>query len=212
MPVNKYFNNLYAVNEQDTYGNLVYEMIQLYGVDIVYIKREFVELDPVLREPKKSSFRETYIIESYLPDTGQGGGDQSIMSKFGFRFNETTEAIISIKAWDRTNTGLKRPREGDIIYIGNPEHIYRSFMNEAYDIKQVHLGAADEYQKGGQYTYRLVLESFTPSYETFETEYDQINDRYNVDDDFENLTTINKHSKEETDNLLVPSKNPFGEI
>ena len=100
MPTNKYFNHLYAKNEQKVFTDLVYEAIRIHGVDVVYIKREYVEIDEVLREPKQSTFKETYVVEMYIPDTGQGGGDQSFMSKFGFRFQETSEAILSIRAWD----------------------------------------------------------------------------------------------------------------
>lgn len=212
MPTNKYFNHLYAKNEQKVFTDLVYEAIRIHGVDVVYIKREYVEIDEVLREPKQSTFKETYVVEMYIPDTGQGGGDQSFMSKFGFRFQETSEAILSIRAWDEANTGMVRPREGDVIYIGNPDHIYDSFMNTAFEIKQVHMGMDDDFQKGGRHAYRLTLESFTPSYEKFETEYDQVNTAYNVNDEYEIMTAINEVSTKKTDELLVPSKNPFGEL
>ena len=95
MTVNKYFNNLYYGPEQDMFNDIVQEVIQIHGSDILYICRDVEEFDELLREEKVSVFKTTYSIDAYVPNTGQNNTMQKLMSKFGFRFEENMEIYIS---------------------------------------------------------------------------------------------------------------------
>lgn len=212
MSTNKYFNNIEQESEQDLLQELVVEMIQIYGVDVVYIKRENLSIDPVLREPTMSSFSETWEIEMYMPDTGVNNGQQNFMSKFGFRFDETTEIFCAISRWKELNTGLIKPREGDLIYVGNPESPHGSFVNDCFQIKQSWLDEKGEGPFGSHQTFRMTLVNFTKSYEEFNTNYDEINDVMNTNEADEMLTAINKAAKDQAPTLIKPKGNPFGDF
>lgn len=206
------FNNLYQAEEQSVLQDIIVEMIQMYGVDCQYIKRENVSIDPILREETMSHFSESWTIEAYIPDTGINPGKQNFMSKFGFRFDETSEAIIAISRWKELNTGLIRPREGDLLYIGNPLDQHGSFMNDVMQIKQCWLDSQSESPMGAHQTFRLTLANFTKSYETFNTNYDEINNVMNTNEVDEMATSINAAAKQQAQTLVVDRKNPFGDF
>lgn len=213
MAVNKYFNQTRNVPEQSLYSSLVIETIQIWGVDVLYIKRDNLSIDPVLREPTMSTFKDTHSIEMYIPNSDTSQGDQYFMNKLGISFNEIAEAYVSIDRWDQVaGRELTRPREGDLIYVGNPQHTHGSFINKMYQIKNVSVGHPENGQFGKNHTYRLVLEIFTSSYETFETSINDIDADYNIDIKNEFLTAINQDSvKIAQEEVMEQTENPFGE-
>ena len=168
MATSPYFNKIRGVEEQGLFEDLVVEMIQIAGVDVLYIPRKILEFDRVLKEPSKSTFDKAYPIEAYLPDGGNFGGEQNIMSKFGFRVNQTSEILVSKKRFDELGTGLLRPMEGDLIFIGQAERSYRSFTNTLMEINQVWYNQPD-WQFGKHFTYKMVCETFTYNHETVRT-------------------------------------------
>ena len=99
MTVNRYFDHLYNENEQNEYMDIVQESIQQHGIDVLYIVRDMEDFDELLREEKLSVFRTTYKIDAYMTNAGQNMNMQKHMSKFGFRFEESTEIIISAKSF-----------------------------------------------------------------------------------------------------------------
>lgn len=168
MATSPYFNNINRKSEQDLHESLVVENIKISGVDILYIPMETFEVDPVLQEPKNVKFQRTFTIEAYLPDNGETDGEQNIMSKFGFRVNKTVEILISKKRFHELGTGKLRPLEGDLIYIGNPDDPYNSFMNVFFEINQVSY-QSPEWPFGNHYTYKLFCQTYTYNFDKFET-------------------------------------------
>lgn len=211
MATNPYFNRVNMQSEQDLFESTVIETIQMNGVDVWYIPREIFELDPILKEPKKTTFRRNFAIEAYMPDAGQFGGDQTIMSQMGYRINQTTEFIIAKKRFAELGTGRNRPKEGDLIYVGNPDAPNPSFTNSMWEINQVWYNNPD-WQFGKHFTYRIVCESFTYSYEKFQTGKQGI-DQMQIPNVEEVKLGINDEVKEFKQSLLVwDKKNPFGEL
>lgn len=211
MATNKYFNNVSQSSEQDLFESAVIEMIQISGVDILYIPREIFDFDPILKEPKKTTFRRSFEIEAYMPDTGQFGGEQNIMSQFGFRINQTTEFIISRKRFAELGTGRLRPKEGDLIYVGNPDDPNPSFTNTMWEINQVWYNNPD-WQFGKHFTYRIVAETFAYSHEKFQTGKDGI-DKMQISNEDELKSAVNQDIVDFKQDLLVWDKNnPFGEL
>ena len=49
MAVNPYFNHITALNERSLYNDLIVENIKNSGIDVYYIPREDVSVDPILR-------------------------------------------------------------------------------------------------------------------------------------------------------------------
>ena len=159
MTVNKYFNNLYYGPEQDMFNDIVQEVIQIHGSDILYICRDVEEFDELLREEKVSVFKTTYSIDAYVPNTGQNNTMQKLMSKFGFRFEENMEIYISALSWDQLGTSFAQPRNGDYIYIGNPEDTYSSFTNCMFMICDVVDGFPDTMHFGSIASWKLTISS-----------------------------------------------------
>lgn len=211
MATNKYFARVNHQAEQDLFESSVIEMIQINGVDVLYIPREDFEMDPILKEPRKTTFRRNFEIEAYMPDAGQFGGEQNIMGQLGFRINQTSEFIISKKRFAELGTGRLRPKEGDLIYVGNPYNPHGSFTNTMWEINQVWYNNPD-WQFGRHFTYRIVCETFTYSYEKFKTGKEGIDQMEikNVDD---LKTGINAEVIDFKQDLLVFDKNnPFGDL
>ena len=185
-------------------------MIQINGVDVLYIPREIFEVDPVLKEPKATVFKRSFPIEVYMPDAAQFQGEQNIMSKFGFRINQTTELVMSKKRFSELGTDRIRPREGDLIFMGNPDSPYASFTNTMFEINQVWYNNPD-WQFGRHFTYRLVCETWTGSYEKFQTGKTGP-DQFNGNNQGEVQAASNDQIiAVKQDTLVFDTNNPFGE-
>ena len=211
MATNKYFNRVNQNSEQDLFESTVIEMIQINGVDIIYIPRENFELDPILKEPKKTIFDSAYSIEAYMPDAAQFAGDQNIMGQFGFRINQTSEFVISKKRFAELGLRQLRPKEGDLIYLGNPHAPNPSFVNTIWEINQVWYNNPD-WQFGRHFTYRIVAETFRYSYEKFRTGMEGV-DQMQLKNEDEVKWGINSEViTQKQDLLLFNRKNPFGEL
>lgn len=183
-------------------------MIQGSGVDIWYIPLENFELDPILKEPKKVVFDRAYQIEAYIPDGGNFEGEQNIMSKLGFRVRQTTELIISRKRFRELGTDRPRPKEGDLIYIGDPENPDGSFTNTMFQINGV-WHVEPDWQFGKHMAYRIVCEIWTGAYDKFETGIPAI-DQANAVNELEMALGLNDEVEEATQTLAVFDKtNPF---
>ena len=210
MATNRYFNRIKQESEQDLFEDMVVEMIQMNGIDVLYIPREIFQVDPVLKEPVATVFQRSFPIEVYMPDAAQFGGDQNIMSKFGFRINQTTELVMSKRRFAELGTGRIRPREGDLIYIGDPDQPHSSFINQMFEINQVWFNNPD-WQFGRHFTYRIVCESWTGSYEKFQTGKTGL-DQFNLPNQEEiNAASNNQIIDQKQDLLVFDTNNPFGE-
>lgn len=210
MATNRYFDHLNDQSEQDLYVDIVQEVIQMYGNDVLYIVRDIEKFDDLLREEKLSNFKTTYTIEAYVSNHGQNTTMQKHMSKFGFRFDESNEIIISAKSWDSIGTGFHQPREGDYVYIGNPDDQYASFVNCMFVITQVWDGVPDSMLFGSTAAYRLVLQIANRSYSNkFDTNYTDVNDFLNTTTEKENLTTVKKAADDFTDVNIIKTGNPL---
>lgn len=212
MTINKYFNQVSYQPEQDLYNQLTIETIQISGMDIIYIQRDNISIDKILNEPVASVFKNCFKIEMYMQDSDTQQGDSYFMNKLGITFHEISEFYLSMTRWDQVvGSYLIRPQEGDLLYVGDPNNTYSSNINKLYQIKNVEAGHQTRAQFGANHTYRIVAEAYVPSYETFDTEYEDIDRNYNTNLNDEFINAINQHSKEEAPDTLVNKDNPFGE-
>lgn len=213
MTTNKYFNNTTQKNEQDLFESLVVELIQNTGIDITYIKRENVDIDQILLEPTQSVFKEYYTIEALMPDGGNMGGEQDIMAKFGYQIDQTSELLISKKRWAEIGSGLQRPMEGDVIYIGNvddPVNYEGSFVNTFFQINQVWYNNPD-WQHGKHFVYKLVVKTLVNSHEKYRTG-NQVLDKMEQGSIADITKGINEASKQAKPIITVDKNNPFGDF
>lgn len=208
MAVNKYFNRVSQEQEQKLFEGLLEEFIQFGGVDVLYLPRENFELDPILKEPKKTVWQRAFPIEVYIPDGGNFQGEQNIMSKIGFRINQTTELVMSKKRFNELGTGRKRPKEGDLIFIGDPDDPHGTFTNSLFEINQVWYNEPN-WQFGKQLDFKLHCELWTGDYSKFSTGVTAL-DNLNPNNDYEVSTGINADVIEKKIGLLqFDTNNPF---
>lgn len=206
-----YFDYVGYKEEQNLYMSLVQENVALTGIDVYYLPRAFLSIDPVLGEPLKSSFNKAYKIEAYIESSSDGYSGDDIATKFGIGAGCDVTLIISKQRWQELKVNevdFNHPQEGDLIYIGSGSS---EFSIDYFEITYV------DYQKfffqlGKSMTYALNCVAFTFNYENFSTgvpEVDQINQQ--TDNASEVDLGENKGVNNIGTSLLVTTeRNPFG--
>jgi len=91
-------------------------------------------------------------------------GDGDILSKFGLQVRDSASLLVSKKRF-KNETGLVRPREGDLIYL--------PLTKGLFEIKFVE-HEKPFYQLGKNYVFALSVELFQYNHEIFETGQEEI--------------------------------------
>ena len=120
-------------SEQRLIQDLINEHLRMYGVEVVYIPRKFVNRKSIIEEVQSSRFDDNFAIEAYVNtyDGYSGAGD--ILTKFGMSLRDELLITISKERFEDfiapfmgaldAGTGegeiilSTRPREGDLIYF-----------------------------------------------------------------------------------------------
>jgi hypothetical protein len=214
MTTNPYFNHLKSKPEQSLYESLIIESIKNAGIDVYYIPREYLEIDSILGEPKKSTFNSAFKIEVYLKNVMGYEGQGDLMTKFGLMMQDDASLMISKKRFLELNIPNRiRPREGDLIYIGDPENNgYGSFTNSFFEITYVE-HESPFWQLGKYFVYELKCQLFTYSYEKFNTQNAAI-DEINTTTNASEIDVAINNALETKKATLVDfsEKNPFGDL
>src|SRR3972149_11801481 len=122
MTVNTYFVNgkfIGSANEQNLVESNIIETIQLTGQNLVYMQRAAAQVDNILNEAPLASFGQYSVIEGYLANFQDFGGNQYLLSKFGLDVSNKFDFIISKKRFDEEVGGI--PKAGDLIYLELPK-------------------------------------------------------------------------------------------
>ncbi len=116
MTTNNYFKNLNSFPQQELLNDLTKEVIQMSGVDVLYLARTSVKVDDVLNEDVLSRFESAVEIEMYVntPEGFEGAGD--VATKFGLDVQDELNMIVNKERFFK-ETALAAPREGDLIYF-----------------------------------------------------------------------------------------------
>ena len=189
MALNRYFNNFPQQNrlnnEHRLMEDVIVESIEIMGHQVYYIPRDsFDDGDQIFGEYSKSRFTKAYSMESYLANVEGFEGDGDFFSKFGLEIRDTSNFVISRRAFVKglPSSLRHRPQEGDLIYVplmhrlfeikfiekklmfyslGNREpYIYEMrcelfrFSEEAIDTGVKEI---DEIEQENAYTYRINL-------------------------------------------------------
>ena len=126
MPVNHYFQGGRGIGNQAEkilYEDLIIEGLKIYGNDIYYLPRTFVNRDLILGEDTSSRFDDSYLIEMYMETTEGFAGQQELINKFGLEIREDTTFMVAKRSWNyhvsnkANEIASSRPREGDILYM-----------------------------------------------------------------------------------------------
>jgi len=86
--------------EQNLIQDLVNEQLKMFGVEIYYIPRIFVNEKTVMEEVSRSEFKDAIPIEAYI-DTYDGySGSGTLLSKFGVQEVDDLTLIISQERYE----------------------------------------------------------------------------------------------------------------
>jgi len=163
--------------EQGLVQDLINEAIQIHGVDVYYLPREYVTKKTVIREVIESKFSNTFPLEAYI-DTYEGyEGAGVLLSKFGIQPNNDITLIISKERYETYITPLiknipniklpDRPKEGDLIWFPLGDRLFEiKFVEHEIPF----------YQLQKTYVYNLKCELFRYQNETIATGIEFIDD------------------------------------
>jgi hypothetical protein len=168
--------------EQGLVQDLINESIQIHGIDVYYLPRQYVTEKTIIKEVIQSEFNNAYPIEAYVNSYDGYEGQGTILSKFGIQELDDLSLIISKERFEMYITpliqnlhGIKlstRPKEGDLIYFPLGDRLF--------EIKYVE-HEKPFYQLRENYVYELRCELFRYGDEVINTSIPIIDD--NVKDE-----------------------------
>ena len=177
--------------ERGLVQDLINEHLKIYGVDVYYIPRQFVNEKTIIEEVVSSDFRYAYPIEAYVETYDGYGNVGTLMSKFGIQELDDLTLTISRERYEvylkpllKNLPNIKlydRPKEGDLIYFPLGDRLF--------EIKYVE-HEKPFYQLKGNYTYELRCELFRYNNEVVDTGIDFIDDNVENEGYTQTITMI----------------------
>ena len=198
--------------EQRLIQDLINEQLQIYGVEITYIPRKYVNRRTIIEEVNASKFDDNFTIEAYVNTFEGYGGQGDILTKFGMslrdelvvsiskeRFEDFIAAFLTALPDDEIDVDT-RPREGDLIYF--------PLGGRLFEVKFVE-HEQPFYQLGKNYIFELKCELFEYEDEVIDTDIEEI-DTQIQDTGF--ITTLNLIGSGTTASAVASLSQPTGYI
>tara|TARA_R110002167_G_scaffold177326_1_gene377113 strand:- start:24 stop:893 length:870 start_codon:yes stop_codon:yes gene_type:complete len=157
MATNNYFKNFNSFPQQELLNSLTREVIQMSGIDILYLVRTSVKIDDILNEDVLAKYESAVEIEMYVNTPEGFGGAGDIATKFGLDVQDELNMIVNKERFFK-ETGMAAPREGDLIYFPLDRNLFEIRFVE--DEKPF-------YPLGKNTVYELTCEKFVYSQEEF---------------------------------------------
>ena len=168
-------------SEQRLIQDLINEQLQIFGLDVTYIPRKFVQTDNIMNEVQSSKFDDNFTIEAYVNNFDGYAGSGDVLTKFGMSLKDEVTLTISKDRFedfiapfmggldDGSGEGeiilSSRPREGDLVYFPLGERLFEvKFVEHENPF----------YQLGKNYVYELQCELFEYEDEVIDTSIDII--------------------------------------
>jgi hypothetical protein len=177
--------------EQGLVQDLINESIQIHGIDVFYIPRQYVTEKSIIKEVIESEFNNAYPIEAYINSYDGYEGQGTILSKFGIQELDDLSLIISKERFEIYITPLiqnldniklsTRPKEGDLIYFPLGDRLF--------EIKYVE-HEKPFYQLRENYVYELRCELFRYGDELLNTGIDYIDDNVESEGYIQTLSMV----------------------
>ena len=155
-----------SAQEQTFIENLIVESIEIYGQNIYYLPRIYVNRDTILNEVETSKFEQALSVRAYVNNVEGWEGQGELLSKFGVRIEDKTTFVFSRKKFTEKvddNAVLNvegRPNEGDLIWFPATKHLFEIKFVEA---------ERPFYQLGKGYVWECQCELFEYSDEQIDT-------------------------------------------
>tara|TARA_B100000214_G_scaffold70158_1_gene46850 strand:+ start:131 stop:1057 length:927 start_codon:yes stop_codon:yes gene_type:complete len=174
-----------SAQEQTFIENLIVESIEIYGQDIYYMPRTYVNRDTILGEVENSRFTQALQVRAYVNNVEGWEGQGELLSKFGVRIEDKTTFVFSREKFTSAvddNAVLNvegRPNEGDLIWFPATKHLFEIQFVEA---------ERPFYQLGKGYVWECQCELFQYADEALDTGVAEIDA---VETAFANAITVN---------------------
>lgn len=206
-PLNPYFLNG-STSEQRLVQDLINEQLRMYGQDIVYMPRKFINEKTIIKEVVVSRFDDSFRLEAYVMNFDGFGGQGDILSKFGVKTTDELNLIISKERYedfispflvsDQQIKVSTRPQEGDLIYF--------PLDNSLFEIKYVE-GKQPFYQLNNLYVYQLKCEIFEYEDENISTSISEVDESVKDFGYIQTITMVSSGSTSATANIsYLPSE------
>ena len=168
MPLNPFFLQG-SQGEQRLIQDLINEQVQIYGIEVTYIPRKFVNKQSIIEEVQSSRFEDNFLLEAYVNTYEGYSGAGDVMTKFGVSLRDELTVTISKERFedfiapflDASDFELgSRPREGDLIYFPLGQRLFEvKFVEHEKPF----------YQLQKNYVYELQCELFEYEDEVIDT-------------------------------------------
>ena len=166
-----------STSEQNLVQDLINEQLRMYGVEVHYLPRKYMNEKTVIREVVQSIFDDSYPLEAYLDNFDGYTDNPTILSKFGIEQTNEVTLVISRERWEtyiqpllKNESNVKlttRPKEGDLVYFPLGDRLF--------EIKYVE-HEKPFYQLRKNYVYTLKCELFRYEDEIIDTGVAEIDD------------------------------------
>ena len=156
--------------EQRLIQSLVNEHLKIYGVDVTFIPRKFVNQSTIIEEVTASKFDDNFLIEAYVENYDGYAGAGDVLTKFGMSLRDEVTLVISKERFEEfiapfMDSGddfelSSRPREGDLVFFPLGQRLFEIKFVEHEE---------PFYQLGSNYVYKLKCELFEYEDEVIDT-------------------------------------------
>ena len=167
--------------EQRLIQSLVNEHLKIYGIDVTFIPRKFVNQSTIIEEVTASKFDDNFLIEAYVENYDGYAGAGDVLTKFGMSLRDEVTLVISKERFEEFIAPFmdadddielsSRPREGDLVFFPLGQRLFEIKFVEHEE---------PFYQLGSNYVYKLKCELFEYEDEVIDTSIEAIDTQ--VDD------------------------------
>ena len=167
--------------EQRLVQSLINEHLKIYGVEVTFIPRKFVNQSSIIEEVQASKFDDNFLIEAYVENYDGYAGAGDVLTKFGMSLRDEVTLTISKERFEEFISPFmdadddielsSRPREGDLVFFPLGQRLFEIKFVEHEE---------PFYQLGSNYVYKLKCELFEYEDEVIDTTIDAIDTQ--VDD------------------------------
>ena len=161
--------------EQRLVQSLVNEHLKIYGVEVTFIPRKFVNQSTIIEEVTASKFDDNFLIEAYVDNYDGYAGAGDVLTKFGMSLRDEVTLTISKERFEEFISPFmdadddielsSRPREGDLVFFPLGQRLFEIKFVEHEE---------PFYQLGSNYVYKLKCELFEYEDEVIDTSIDAI--------------------------------------
>jgi len=161
--------------EQRLVQSLINEHLKIYGQEVTYIPRKFVNKATIIEEVTASKFDDNFSVEMYVNSYDGYSGAGDVLSKFGMSLRDEVELTVSKERFEEFIAPFmdasddidlsSRPREGDLIFFPLGQRLFEIKFVEHED---------PFYQLGSTYVYKIKCELFEYEDEVIDTSIESI--------------------------------------